>query len=91
MYIKFYTKKFQKSYKKFLRSGKIERSDVDFVIDLLALGEKLSSLYRDHSLSGEYEGYRECHIHSNILLIYKIEDEKLVLVIFDIGTHSELF
>jgi mRNA interferase YafQ len=91
MYIKFYTKQFQKSYDKFLKSGKVKRSDVDFVVDLLASGKTLGTSFRDHALHGEYDGYRECHIRGNILLIYKIEEEKIVLILFDIGSHSELF
>ncbi len=91
MYIKFYTKQFQKSFNKILRSGKIQRSEVDFVIDILASGNFLDSTYQDHALSGEYRGYRECHVRGDILLIYRIENNKIVLVLFDIGTHSELF
>lgn len=91
MYTKSYTKKFQKSYNKFLHSGKIKREDIDFVVDLLASGNRLDSTYQDHALHGEYDGYRECHIRGNILLIYRIENDKLILVLFNIGTHSELF
>ncbi|MES3032057.1 MAG: type II toxin-antitoxin system YafQ family toxin [Patescibacteria group bacterium] len=91
MYLKFYTKQFQKSYNKFLHSGKIKRKDIDYVIDLLASGASLDSTYQDHALHGEYDGFRECHIRGDILLLYKIEEQKIVLVLFDIGTHSELF
>ena len=91
MYIKFYTKQFQKSFNKILRSGKIKRKEVEFVVDILASGSLLDALYQDHSLAGEYQGYRECHIRGDILLLYKIEKQKLVLVLFDVGTHSELF
>ena len=91
MYIKFYTKQFQKSFNKFIHSGKIKRDEVDFVIDLLASGNLLDSTFRDHSLHGEYDGYRECHIRGNILLVYRIEKQKLVLVLFDMGNHPKLF
>lgn len=91
MYLKYYTKRFQKSFRKVLRSGKISREEVEFVIDILASGQKLSSEFRDHSLHGSYEDLRECHIRGDILLIYKIEKQKIVLVLFDIGNHSELF
>ena len=91
MYIKFYTKQFQKSFNKILRSGKVKRSEIDFVIDILASGNSLNSKYEDHALSGEYQGYRECHVRFDLLLIYKIENNKIVLVLFDIGSHSELF
>jgi mRNA interferase YafQ len=91
MYIKFYTKQFQKSYNKFLHSGKIKRSDIDFVVDLLASGAQLDLTFQDHSLHGDYDGYRECHIRGDILLVYRIEKQKLVLILFNIGSHSELF
>lgn len=91
MYIKFYTKQFQKSFNKILRSGKVKREQVDLVVNALASGALLNQKYEDHALTGEYEGYRECHIRFDLLLIYKIEGQKLVLVLFDIGSHSELF
>lgn len=91
MYIKFYTKQFQKSLGKFIHSGKIQRQEVEFVVDLLACDELLPVSLKDHALHGEYDGYRECKVRGDILLVYKIEAQKLVLVLFDIGTHSEFF
>ena len=91
MYIKFYTKQFQKSFNKILRSGKVKREEVDFVVNMLSSGNFLDPTYQDHALSGEYQGYRECHIRGDLLLIYRIENNKIVLVLFGIGTHSELF
>ena len=91
MYLKYYTKRFQKSFKKVLRAGKVSREEVELVVDLLARGKKLSREYQDHSLHGSYENLRECHIRGDILLVYKIEKQKIVLVLFDIGAHSELF
>ena len=61
------------------------------MIDLLILGKKLPIKYQDHELNGEFIGYRECHIKSDLLLIYKIEKENLILVLVDIGSHSQLF
>ena len=43
----------------------------------------------DHALSGNWNGYRECHIQANWLLIYKLKDDVIVLV--RTGTHSDLF
>jgi len=91
MYHKYYTKRFQKSLKKIIRSGKIEREEVEFVVNILASGRKLTSEYQDHLLHGRFNGFRECHIKSDLLLIYYIKNQELVLVLFDIGTHSELF
>jgi mRNA interferase YafQ len=82
---------YRKSYKKISRSGKFDSSELDRVINALALGEKLAIKYRDHFLTGEYEGFRECHVKPDLLLIYKIEEGNLILLLVNIGSHSELF
>lgn len=61
------------------------------VIDTLANSQPLSEKYRDHNLSGEYSGFRECHIEPDWLLIYRVEDRKLELFLFRTGSHSDLF
>lgn len=61
------------------------------VVDTLAGGEPLAEKYRDHALSGEYAGCRECHITPDWLLIYKINDRTLILYLTRTGTHSDLF
>ena len=61
------------------------------VIRALARGETLPRQYRDHTLSGDYAEYRECHIRPDWLLIYKITEESLVLTLERTGTHSDLF
>lgn len=61
------------------------------VVNKLANGETLEPKYRDHSLIGNYEDFRECHIQPNWLLIYRIDDEELELYLFRTGTHSDLF
>ena len=59
------------------------------VLDVLLNEEKLDRKYHDHELSGNYVGYRECHIESDWLLIYKIADGELMLQ--RTGSHSDLF
>ena len=61
------------------------------VITALANGETLEAKYRDHWLTGDYGGYRECHIQPDWLLVYEIKDDVLVLMLYRLGTHSELF
>ena len=61
------------------------------VVDCLAGGNELSPKYKDHSLRGEYSGFRECHIRSDWLLIYRIDKDELELMLFRTGTHSDLF
>jgi mRNA interferase YafQ len=57
-------------------------------IDLLAAGKELPAAYRDHQLNGELRQYRECHIRGNLLLVYQVRENELMLVLVDIGTHS---
>ena len=61
------------------------------VVDMLAAGNELPEKYRDHSLSGNFAGCRECHITPDWLLIYEIANEELILYLTRTGTHSDLF
>lgn len=61
------------------------------IITLLGSGESLPDKCRDHALSGDWTGYRECHILSDCLLIYYIEEDVLVLTLANTGTHSDLY
>ena len=61
------------------------------VISILVQGTPLPSLYKDHPLKSNWEGYRECHIQSDWLLIYKYQNEQLILSLVATGTHSDLF
>ncbi len=83
--------KFNKSFQKVRKHKKYKESEFVFVLDTLLAGETLPKKYRNHKLSGEYEGCFECHIQNDILLIYVPDEEKSILYAIDIGTHSELF
>lgn len=61
------------------------------VIKKLAAGETLPEANRDHALSGNFKGCRECHIEPDWLLIYEIEKDNLILYLTRTGTHSDLF
>lgn len=61
------------------------------VVNQLADGNALDEKYRDHLLSGDYGGFRECHITPDWLLVYQIRDEELILFLSRTGTHSDLF
>lgn len=60
------------------------------VVDTLAQGGTLSLKYRDHPLTGDYGGFRECHITPDWLLIYQISEAELILLLSRTGTHSDL-
>ncbi|NCU28562.1 MAG: type II toxin-antitoxin system YafQ family toxin [Candidatus Moranbacteria bacterium] len=91
MYFIYHTKQFKKSLNKILTSGKVKIKDIEIVVDMSSSGKKLPIKYSDHDLKGEYFGYRECHIKADLLLVYKIEKDQLVLVLVDISSHSDLF
>ena len=85
---------FTNQFKKDLKLAKKQGKDLDKlfeVINILANGEKLDTKFKDHDLSGSYKGTRECHIEPDWLLIYEIVNNTLILMLYRLGTHSELF
>ena len=84
------TSQFKKDYKLAKRRG-MKMELLDEVIKKLAIGEKLPEINRDHQLSGNWIGHRECHIHPDWLLVYYFQDEVLVLTLSRTGSHSDIF
>lgn len=84
-----YEKSFKKDYKRVKKRG-YNIQLLENVLELLARQEPLSPKYKDHALTGDYKGFRECHITPDWLLVYEIHDEELILVLTRIGTHSDL-
>ena len=84
------TTQFKKDFKLAMKRGlKIEL--LEEVIAAFAMGEALPEKHKDHALTGNWFGHRECHVLPDWLLIYRIEDEVLVLTFARTGTHSDLF
>ena len=84
------TTQFRRDYK-FAKKQDRDMNLLNKAIEILASGEQLPESYRDHPLSDNWKGHRECHILSDWLLIYKIENDVLVLTLTRTGAHSELF
>jgi len=84
------TTKFRKDYKRIRKRG-YDLSLLENVLDTLQRQEPLAQRYKDHALTGNYKGFRECHIGPDWLLIYAIGDSELILVASRTGTHSDLF
>lgn len=61
------------------------------IVDRLARGETLPAKNRDHNLTGDYIGFRECHIQPDWLLIYRTDGDALLLFLMRTGTHADLF
>ena len=85
-----WTTKFKKDYKLAVKRN-LDISLLDNIIRTLSRGETLPEKNRDHELADDWVGYRECHIQPNWLLIYRIENDVLVLTLSRTGTHSDLF
>ena len=82
----YYTKQFKKDLKKVQ-----DKTLVGETIRKLANGEPLPESYRPHQLTGNYKNCMECHIKPDLLLIYQLDDEVLILKLLRLGSHSALF
>lgn len=88
MFSPVYTKQFEKDVKRCSRRGK-NLEKFKLIARTLLAGETLDPIHRDHKLTGNFVGRRDCHIESDWLLIYKVSDEHLVFE--RMGSHSDLF
>ena len=84
------TSKLRRDYKLAKKRG-LDMSLLETVIDTLLSEKTLDERYCDHALTGNYSGFRECHVLPDWLFIYKTDNKKLVLVAARTGTHSDLF
>lgn len=85
------TKSYEKSFKKLYKSGLLNINKLNSIVDKITTNQKLPPNCKDHKLHGDLKDFRECHISPDILLIYEIKKEELVLVLARIGSHSDLF
>ena len=60
------------------------------VVDMLLDGVTLPAQYRDHPMKGNWRGYRNCHILSDWVLLYKVDKDILTLILVETGTHSDI-
>ena len=84
------TSRFKREYKLIKKRG-YDISLLKAVIEKLAKGEPLPAQNKDHPLHSNWNGYRECHILNDWLLIYKYKNDELILSLTATGTHSDLF
>lgn len=82
--------RFRKDLRLAIRRGyKIEL--LEEVVNQLAAGKTLDEKHKDHLLTGDYGGFRECHITPDWLLVYQVRENELILFLSRTGTHSDLF
>lgn len=82
--------RFKKDLKLAARRG-MDLRELDSIVERLAAQLPLPDRNRDHALTGDYVGFRECHIRPDWLLVYRVDGEDLLLFLFRTGTHADLF
>ena len=85
-----WTNQFKKDYKLAMKRG-LPIEKLDNVIRLLVNDDPLPDVYKDHELSNNWRGFRECHIQPDWLLIYRVYNDNLILSLTRTGSHSDLF
>lgn len=90
MYKIVYTNRMKKDIKLMKKRGKDLKKLVT-ILSLLASGHPLPLQYKDHSLAGNLQDFRECHIESDWLLMYQIYEDTLILSATATGSHADLF
>ncbi|CEL27030.1 mRNA interferase YafQ [Pseudomonas jessenii] len=84
------TSEFKKSWERYKRAGRRDMNEVRNVMVMLFLADQLPPEYLDHALTGDWSGFRECHIGGDFLMIYENTRPDLITFV-DLGSHSELF
>lgn len=84
------TTKFRKDLKRLRKRG-ADLSKLDDVLKKLQREEPLEAWLCDHELTGDFIGFRECHIAPDWLLVYAVDRGQLILTASRTGTHSDLF
>lgn len=85
-----YETSFKKDFKRILKRG-CDVGVFENVVATLQKGEMLPAKFKDHALKGDYVNFRECHLASDWLLIYQINNKELILYLTRTGSHSDLF
>jgi mRNA interferase YafQ len=87
-----YASQFKKDYKTVSRGRHRKRVEAELkdVLPLLQAGQPLPQRYQDHPLGGDWNGYRDCHLAPDLVLIYKVLQSGTVRLA-RLGSHSELF
>ena len=85
-----YGGRFLKDLKLAKRRG-LNLQELNDIVDILQTDNPLPAKCHDHALTGNYKGYRECHINPDWLLIYTKKESLRIVSLYRTGTHSDLF
>ena len=86
------TPSFKRDFKRY-KNKNYDMLKLKKILELIVARETeiLRTQYKDHVLKGQWQGYRELHIESDWLLIYKVDNDNLILTLFRTGSHDDLF
>jgi mRNA interferase YafQ len=84
------TKQFKKDLKRIAKDSTKDLNKLNKIVNLLAEQKQLPKEHKDHQLKGKLRNYRECHIEPDWLLIYRVQNDILVLSLVRTGSHSDL-
>lgn len=90
MYEFIYTGQFKRSLKRCVRRG-LDINRLREALDILRQEGELPQRFSPHKLTGRYVDCWECHIQPDWLLVWQRNDNELVLILLDTGTHADLF
>lgn len=82
---------YSSKFKKGLKLAKKQHKNLKrlwYVVNMLSNGEELPQVFNDHKLSGDMKNFRSCHIESDWVLIYVYIENRLVLYLYNIGSHQ---
>ena len=85
-----FTAQFKKDYRIAMKRG-LDIQLLDEIIAKIAKDEILPAKHKDHALKGKWKGHRECHVLPDWLLVYRLENDVLILALTRTGTHTDLF
>ena len=85
-----YSSRFKKDLKRYEQNKKA-LAELENILDCLLAGKSLPPKNKNHKLLGEFKDCLECHIQSDLLLVYKIEKEEIMILLLRIGSHAEIF
>jgi mRNA interferase YafQ len=84
------TAKYRRDVRRVIRRGK-NRALLDAVVNTLREEKPLDPKHRDHALHGSLEGFRDCHIENDWVLVYAVNNKELILTLSQTGAHADIF
>lgn len=91
MYKLEYTNKFKKELDKLKKNKKFPAKTLKNIIDKITKQEKLKPSFKNHQFQGKWKNFYDCHIKTDLILIYKINKKRKIIILARIGSHSNLF